>query len=601
MKTIITEKEEAGRRIAEILIPNFIEETRNNITYFLGNDTIIIPARGHIVNPKLVGFRKAKTLDDLPITNIKWTVSKHNKDRIELFKHFLQDSDEVIVATDWDREGEVIGYNIMRYCLNIENPYEIKRAYYSALIEEDVKQAFQNLTHMNEALLTQGLARNIADIIIGLNLSKALTIVFKQHHPISQVPLGRVQSPLLSYVKAKVGVKVTENPSIWEYKENNTTYYIDLDGKTRYRILLQREPITDEIEVVEIEEKEETENQAEPLYNTDDMMSASKLNPESTMSIMESLYLKGYMTYPRTTSRYVRNIRFLEEIEQTIREYYELPESFSCKNTPVQPIEEAHPDAILLTPEGIRAYYENKIKGRERFIASIVLNRTIRSFAPPLRYKNVYLKVRYETKDGFITETIKWNKHIENIEEAIKYVTEETKEIPQVRTYKLIKIYSPKKTRTSWGKYEINVNTLTDTQMVEWMSSVGIGTEATRQIYPSLLKDSKHNYLDESNLPTMLGETVANIIDKILNISPSLTAELEHEINSLRTLNELSIFKQKVIEITKDYIEKLRNVNPPNFECPKGHKAVLVNRYDKFSGKVVVLLYCETCNKYYGV
>jgi DNA topoisomerase-3 len=414
------------------------------------------------------------------------------------------------------------------------------------------------------------------------------------------VPLGRVQSPLLSYIKQRVGVKINENSEIYESEENPAIYYIDL-GNTQYKIDLLSEPITDEIEIVNIEEREETQPQAEPLYNTDDMMSASKINPESTMSIMESLYLKGYLTYPRTTSRYVRNIKFLQEIEETIREYHDLPENFTYENTPEQPIEEAHPDAILLTPKGIRAYYENKIKGRERFIASIVLNRIIRSFAPPLKYKIVYLEVRYETKDGFKTEEIKWNRYVVNIQDAVKYVSEETKEMPEIKVYKLIKIYSPRKTRFAWGKYELNVNTLSDTDMVSWMSSVNIGTEATRQIYPSLLKDSKHNYLDESNLPTMLGETVANIIDKTLSISPSLTADLEHQINNLKTLDELPIFKQRIIEITQDYIDKLRNVNPPNFDCPYGHKAVLVNRYDKFSGKVVVLLYCETCKKYFEV
>jgi Topoisomerase IA len=51
-------------------------------------------------------------------------------------------------------------------------------------------------------------------------------------------------------------------------------------------------------------------------------MRTSKISPETTMNIMESLYLKGYLTYPRTTSRYVRNPEFLAEIEREIRKYY---------------------------------------------------------------------------------------------------------------------------------------------------------------------------------------------------------------------------------------------------------------------------------------
>ena len=227
MKTVIVEKEEAGRKIAEVLIPNFEEVQENGVTIFKKDDTVIIPARGHIINPTINGLRRIKSLELLPIANITWKIHKSNKARTDLMKQYLKQSNEFIVASDWDREGEVIGYSIIKFALDITNPQQIKRAYYSALRSEDILDAFNNAKTMNEALLTQGLARNLADLIIGLNLTKALTLKFKEKHTTlgQAISLGRVQSPLLGYVKTHSGVNISEEPYITEGKETPTKQF----------------------------------------------------------------------------------------------------------------------------------------------------------------------------------------------------------------------------------------------------------------------------------------------------------------------------------------------------------------------------------------
>jgi len=602
MKTIIAEKEEAGRRLAEILIPNFKEESLYNVTFFRGNDTVIIPARGHIVQSSIRELRRVKTLEELPKTSIIWKIDKINKNRIVVFNELLKNSDEYIVATDWDREGEVIGYNILKYCLGITEPQQIKRAYYSSLTEREIRESFINIRTMNEALLTQGLARNIADLIIGLNLTKALTLTFKnKHNQLGQaITLGRVQSPLLGYVKETVTSQMIGKERVWNDSYETVTYYIDL-GNRQPIISLSKIPTNDWIEVFEVYETSSLEQQAEKLYNTDDMMSESKIKPETTMRIMENLYLKGYLTYPRTASRYVRHIDFLAEIENTIRKYYDLPTSFNYKNTPIEPIEEAHPDAILLTPEGIDAYYTNKIKGRERFIATIILTRIIRSFAPPLKKQSTIVKVKYETSEGIVDDNIEWSSKYENLDEAIKYVSDTISEVPKLGKYKLGVLKDLRNRRYSFGSFTSNVRTLTDIDMVRWMSQVGIGTEATRQIFPELLKDRKHHYLDESNLPTLLGDVVADIITDKLKISYELTSQMEERINKLQKLSELSDFVQEIAKDTLVMVKNLENIQPPDFTCPEGHNTTLVNRFNKETHENMLLLWCGTCKKYYGV
>lgn len=602
MKTIIAEKEEAAKRIAEILIPNF-ETIDDGITYFTKGKTIIVPARGHVVGYTIRGLRTAKRLEDLPKMEIEPSIQKSDKARFELIKKLLNESDDFIVATDWDREGEVIGYNLVKYSLGIENPMDIPRAYYSALREEDIIRSFRRVNKMNESLLTQGLARNYADLIIGLNLTKALTIVFKKKHKTlgQAISLGRVQSPLLGYINDFVKVQVEENNERMKNKSEDISMFIDLGNGTFYKIP-NIDIIDDCLEVLGLEEIQQEIPQAESLFNTDDMMSVTKLNPTSTMEIMESLYLKGFMTYPRTTSRYVRDVSFLKEIEDAIRKYKNLPETFSYMNTPRHRIEEAHPDAILLTPEGIDAYFNDKFKGREKFVAEIVLMQTIRSFAPPLRRLKRRLKIRYlNPKLEAVESKIDWGEKYENIDDAIKYVREDTLPVPKPGRYRILKLKEIRDTLITTGKFKFYPNTLTDIDLVRWMAEKEIGTEATRQIFPSLLRDSRHNYVDESNLPTILGSVVGHIITDKVGLTPQLTMVMEDHINKLEKLDQLPNFLDEIKQWTEDFITKLRDIEAPTFTCPNGHEATLVNRFNKMTNSVVLLLQCKQCNKYYGV
>jgi DNA topoisomerase-1 len=599
MKVIIAEKEEAGKKIAEILLGASLKKyEEKKVTFFGDGETFVVPARGHVVNFSIRGFRSVKSLRDLPKADVFWTVRGENRARFELIGSLLKKADEFVVATDWDREGEVIGFDLVKYTLGVEEPKKIPRAYYSALREEDVIRAFRDVGEMNESLVTQGLARNYADLIVGLNLTKALSLVFRRAHgELGQaISLGRVQSPLLNYVKNYVGVRVRERAELYKNEEESTRWFVDF-GDFQVEVKLPSEPASQTVEVLGIEEREETVAQAEVLYNTDDMMGIG-LNPDDTMAIMEQLYLKGFLTYPRTTSRYVRDVGFLKEIEEAIRKYKQLPPEWGWTNTPRKRVEEAHPDAILLTPEGVQAYFEGKIKGREKFIADVVLYRTIRSFAPPLKRVRKKLKLRYRSAEGMEECEVDWGEEYSNLEQAIKYVNEQKYPEVEKGEYRLIKVRELRGSRRTWGNFGVSTVTVGDVELVQWMSQTGIGTEATRQTFPNLLRE--RNYTDHSNLPTALGEVVGSIIEKI-GLSPSLTATMEDRIESLKKLDELNGFLIEVVEWTRKFIEGLEGVSPPEFECPYGHRATLVNRMNKFTGQAVLLLWCKTCNKYYGV
>jgi len=389
--TIIAEKPEAAHRIYTILSKKWPVEVK--------------AAKGHLMQLWIRGIDSARHISQLPLTEVYWRIPKVCKKILEDIRASVLVATNTIIATDFDREGEVIGYNVYRYVLNPRryyplydvDPGRIRRMYFSALIESEIMYAFQNTERMNERLLAQGLGRNLADTLFGLNISKAITLRFKRMYPklTQAISLGRVQSPVLAYVyeNTRASIEVLR-PHFFDDSSTTYEYYIEVEG-SHYRLDLPRDVDieSDYVEVLNVRKVKHTEPQSKPFFNTDDILQESPLPPEATMQTLETLYLKGYATYPRTQSRYVP-INFLRVVIDRMNSHGILPEGFSEEH--LHPMSRQQTDkkmAIILTPEGIDAYVSGKLSGREKIIATTILERMIVALAPPLEVESIYIKI----------------------------------------------------------------------------------------------------------------------------------------------------------------------------------------------------------------
>lgn len=593
MRLILAEKEEAARAIGMILSGGALEQRElDGMTYFEFGDTQVAAARGHLIEPAVKGIITTKSIEELPKTEVGWRVRKRNKERLKTIGVLCRDAKEIIIATDWDREGEVIGWNILRHLRIEEDPGKIKRAYFSALTEREVTHAFKDLGLMDEALLTQGLARNYADVVVGLNLTKALTLEFKSKYTrMSQaMSLGRVQSPLLSKVNKETQVNVNEEGMLREVDDITWNHYLVLDG-IHYQLDLGdvKQPIG-ELEVVGVEDETEDVDQAEPLFNTNDILAAIEIDPRAIMNTLESLYLKGYSTYPRTKSRYI-DPEILKALEATIREHKNLPEEFSHEYAPVG--EREKKQAIALTEEGIRALFVEKLRGHERIIAKVILNQMMRSFACPLEQTQTHVVVRLPWGEE---KTFVWSKEISNLELAISYTTDQARPDLKPGTYEATSVQEKVAKRSSlYPIYAREVKVFTDTDLVGWMADEEIGTEATRANFPGLLR-TRH-YTAESNLPTALGEEVAGIIEA-LGIDTELTREMEQRIEGIKRLSELPEFRRWVMDATRGFLVKFADAPMINLSCPRGHEVELINTTH---GLLMLCRECSPKGKFYRI
>ncbi|MEX0569417.1 MAG: DNA topoisomerase [Candidatus Njordarchaeota archaeon] len=591
---IIAEKEEAGKRIASAF-GDIQEFKQNGVTFFSVRcvsvkygemELYVVPARGHLYTVKLKGIRGI-TLNELPITEIEWRPYRNSQERIRVFRSFRKNVDEIVIATDFDREGEVIGFNVVK---NVFRTEDFTRMYFNALLPTYILDAFQKRGKINETLLAQGIARNLADSIIGLNITKALTLRFKENYPdvIQAFSMGRVQSPLLRYVVSKFRADIIiKDPEAYENSDINEDTYIIINGHwiNTWEHLIEGDGVIQEKRKIT-----EKVQQREYLYNTDAIMSKIReLKPTSIMSAMESLYLKGYLTYPRTKSRWIPQ-EMVDELYNALKNYIDIPLD---KDNVLVGESEAGKTAIVLTPLGIQAYFSGEIKSDERIVATYVLKRMIQFFAPDIELEKEIIVIKDSEEN---TAEIEWNVKVKNPDAVIFTSVSDIErgEINIGEKVKIIKIRDQKKKTTYYRRIEDIVRTITDSDMVKWMTWNNIGTEATRSEFPNVLRSRK--YITDENIPTILGETVSKIIEKI-GITTDLTALMEKRIDETKTRNDIPQFRKWITRITTDFIDKLKALSNEYFifKCPKGHNIQLT----QYGRGGVIVAYCPQCNSRY--
>src|SRR3989338_3783624 len=200
---ILTEKPSASLKIAQSLsdkapkkkdykkVPYYeIEHNKKKI--------LILCAVGHLYN--IAEKEKGKWI--YPFFDYTWKESYLTQKTAAFSKKYLDAINklkdpkaEVFMATDKDLEGEILGYNIIRFALKRK---DAKRMEFSTMTSKDLKKAFENpKQHLDFPLINSGEARHILDFLFGLNLSRALTLAVKNAGMFKILSSGRVQGPAL--------------------------------------------------------------------------------------------------------------------------------------------------------------------------------------------------------------------------------------------------------------------------------------------------------------------------------------------------------------------------------------------------------------------
>ncbi|HAU6734668.1 TPA: DNA topoisomerase III [Salmonella enterica subsp. enterica serovar Elisabethville] len=201
MRLVLCEKPSQGRDIAK-----FLGATQRGEGYLSGPGVTVTWARGHLLEtaePEVYGeeYGKPWRTEVLPLVPAQWkqVVKPDAKAQFAVINRLLRQVDEVVIATDADREGEVIARELLEFC---QFQGRIFRLWMSALDDASIRAALADLwpSSRTEALYFAGVGRSRADWLIGMNLTRLYTLKGREAGIGNVLSVGRVQTPTLAIV-----------------------------------------------------------------------------------------------------------------------------------------------------------------------------------------------------------------------------------------------------------------------------------------------------------------------------------------------------------------------------------------------------------------
>jgi len=324
---IIAEKADAARRISYFLSDGSSKQKKakglSYIEFGEGDRTVVIPLSGHIIEidfPKEMNDWKSVNLSTLVDSKILKNVK--NRTAYNTLKHFAPEADRIIIATDYDREGELIGVEALDIILgeirNLDRKPQILRAKFSALTGEEIRQAFSDPITVDYNLADSAEAREEIDLIWGAVLTRFFSLAAHRYGK-NFLSIGRVQTPTLALiVKREKEIMQFKPEPYWrilvtffkkgafqgEYEGGNIKE--EETARDIFNAINGKDGVTKEFE-----KRMERIGKPSPFNTTDFLREASRIGvpPAKAMSIAELLYTRGYISYPRTDNTvYQRSI-----------------------------------------------------------------------------------------------------------------------------------------------------------------------------------------------------------------------------------------------------------------------------------------------------
>ena len=409
---IIAEKPSVARDIARI-----VGATSKQDGYMEGCGYVVTWAMGHLITlamPEAYGFSAYKA-EDLPIrpNPFQLVVRQVRKDKeyvsdpaalkqLKVIHSCFDKADRIIVATDAGREGELIFRYIYQY-LDCKKTFE--RLWISSLTDKAIREGLSNLKPGNcyDNLYHSAKARSEADWLVGINASRALSIVRKGGYS-----LGRVQTPTLAmvcrrYIENRDFSSVpywklsvhTEKEGLSLKAVGSEDYESEASAQTTLATLRSQSQLTVESVVRKV-----ADTPPPLLYDLTALQKDANrrhgFSADKTLSIAQSLYEKKITTYPRTGSRYISEDVF-EEVSALLRKIGEtLPTPLNRHSVNNTKITDHH--AIIPTGETPLGLSADEIT-----IYQMVVNRFIEAFSPNSEEER--MQVRFT--DG--TNIFTWN------------------------------------------------------------------------------------------------------------------------------------------------------------------------------------------------
>ncbi len=411
---IITEKPKVSRRIAYALSKECRSRRVGRVSYYElrvnGETVYVASAAGH-----LYSLKERKSSRSYPVFDVEWAplyeIEKgkgYTRAYIRLLEELAKRVERFIIATDYDIEGELLGYNALRFACSASSA---KRMRFSALTKVDILKAYRDLAEVDLLLVKAGETRHIMDWYWGINTSRALTDAVKRcSNRFITFSAGRVQTPALAILVQREREIASFTPEkFW------TLSAVLLDGRSRIKAAHVEGRIRERSRAQELHERlkkakkarvvraeyREVEQLPPPPFDLGTLQSEAyrhlRLSPKQCQDLAQNLYESGYISYPRTSSQKLPPTigyrRIIQELEKN-PEFRELAGELLGmeKLRPRQGGKEdpAHP---AIYPTGTKP---KKLPEREAKLYELIVRRFLACFAGACRRRVLEGEVEIE-------------------------------------------------------------------------------------------------------------------------------------------------------------------------------------------------------------
>lgn len=612
---VLAEKPSVGRDIARVL---GCKNEKNG--YIEGSKYIVTWALGHLVtlaDPETYDKKyKSWEMNDLPILpkELKTVVIKKTSKQFNTVKAQLNrnDVDEVVIATDAGREGELVARWIIEKA-HIKKP--IKRLWISSSTDKAIKEGFTKLRDGRDYnnLYYSAIARAEADWIVGINATRALTTKYN-----ASLSCGRVQTPTLAIISKRedeirnfkpkdyytLDVLTEKGGSYlklsWHDRNNSTsTFNKDKIEKIKKKVNNK------DLKIVDVK-KSNKKKYSPALYDLTELQrDANKIfgySAKETLSIMQKLYEHHkVLTYPRTDSRYLTD-DIVDTLKDRIKAVNTSEYSKVCMKllkTKIKPnksfvdnskVSDHH--AIIPTEERV---FLGDLSDKERKIYDLVVKRFLSVLCPPFEYEQTTIKGVCEgetfTANGNKINKLGWRENY-TVEDDETYGGIIDVNVGEVLNIESVKIESKKTNPPSY---------LNEATLLTEMEKNNLGTVATRadiieKLFNSFFVEMKNKEIHI----TSKGRQLLDLAPADLK-SPELTAKWEKTLTYISKgkskkndfINQMKNYSKTIVKEIKNSENKFKHDNLTRNKCPNCGKFML-----EVNGKRGKMLVCEDreCN-----
>jgi len=604
-RLIVTEKFNAAVRIATILSDG--KAKRRNVEgtsvfeFSQGEDHVrVVGLRGHIIN-----LDYPEALNDwmrVPLKELVWAEPQKvvTADKIgAALKLLAVDADEVIIATDFDREGELIGVEALGLIQQVKPDVRVRRARFSALTKWDIERAFTNLVEVDHPLAWSAESRQFVDLAWGAVLTRFLSIASNQLGR-DYLSVGRVQSPSLALIVDRE--REIEEFAPQDYWTLHARFRKDVDGTSvefdanheHGPFWARREAETafeaaDRVPqglVRDFLQNEREERPPPPFNTTMFVTEANRLGfgAAQAMKIAEDLYQSGYISYPRTDNTVYPssvNLRtvleklgdspFREEARTLAAQERLAPSRGRTETTdhpPIYPVQGVGRDKVKRNDHW--AIYELVVR---RFFATVAPN----AIAETAEAK-IDLGGQTFLAEGYRIKDLGWRKYYPywTVREAI---------LPALAVGESLDRVGPVTIREDKTKPPARYS---EGSLIQEMERLGLGTKSTRHEILKKLYDRK--FLEgKYPRPTTSGRAVIEALeDHARRITePEMTAHLEADMAAIATGTRA---REDVVRESQEMLGEILETLEANREAI-GQEIAAALREQNYIGK------CNVCKE----